>query len=117
MQAENPIYVISFSLSENGEGEEQNRTDGRSGKMNIPRIMIAAAGSGSGKTLLSCALMMLFHRKEKASVPSGAGRTISIRCSIGRCSASLPGIWTLFHWGETDEKPFCARGRERRPLR
>ena len=23
MQAENPIYVISFSLSENGEGEEQ----------------------------------------------------------------------------------------------
>ena len=23
MQAENPIYVIAFSLSENGEGEEQ----------------------------------------------------------------------------------------------
>lgn len=67
--------------------------------MNIPRIMIAAAGSGSGKTLLSCALMMLFHRKEKASVPSSAGRTISIRCSIGRCSASLPGIWTLFSLG------------------
>ena len=30
--------------------------------MNIPRIMIAAAGSGSGKTLLSCALMMLFSQ-------------------------------------------------------
>ena len=37
--------------------------------MNIPRIMIAAAKRG-GKTLLSCALMMLFHAEGKASVPS-----------------------------------------------
>ena len=34
--------------------------------MNIPRIMIAAAGSGSGKTLLSCALMMLFSQEGKS---------------------------------------------------
>ena len=33
--------------------------------MNIPRIMIAAAGSGSGKTLLSCALMTLFSQEGK----------------------------------------------------
>ena len=34
--------------------------------MNIPRIMITAAGSGSGKTLLSCALMMLFSQEGKS---------------------------------------------------
>ena len=34
--------------------------------MNIPRIMIAAAGSGSGKTLLSCALMILFSQEGKS---------------------------------------------------
>lgn len=46
--------------------------------MNIPRIMIAAAGSGSGKTLLSCALMTLFRRKGKRSAPLSADRIILI---------------------------------------
>ena len=68
--------------------------------MNIPRIMIAAAGSRERQDAsLLCADDAFFHRKEKASVPSSAGRTISIRCSIGRCSESLPGIWTLFSLG------------------
>ena len=34
-----------------------------SSEIRIPRIMIAAPGSGSGKTLLTCALLRLLQRK------------------------------------------------------
>ena len=34
-----------------------------SSEIRIPRILIAAPGSGSGKTLLTCALLRLFQRK------------------------------------------------------
>ena len=34
-----------------------------SSEIRIPRILIAAPGSGSGKTLLTCALLRLLHRK------------------------------------------------------
>ena len=49
---------------------ERNRTDGRTGgseshvsELRIPRIMIAAPASGSGKTLFTCALLRLLQRK------------------------------------------------------
>ena len=112
MQAENPIYVISFSLSENGEGEEQNRTDGRRGKMNIPRIMIAAAGSGSGKTLLSCALMMLFSQEGKSVSAIKCGPDyidpMFHRTVLGVPSRNLD---TFFHW-ERMTKSLFARAAE-----
>ena len=84
--------------------------------MNIPRIMIAAAGSGSGKTLLSCALMMLFFtgRKKRQCHQVRAGLYRSDVPSDG-ARRPFPESGHFFHWGETDEKPFCARGRERRP--
>ena len=34
-----------------------------SSEIRIPRILIAAPGSGSGKTLLTCAFLRLFQRK------------------------------------------------------
>ena len=49
---------------------ERNRTDGRTdgsesriAKLRMPRIMIAAPASGSGKTLFTCALLRLLERK------------------------------------------------------
>ena len=49
---------------------ERNRTDGRTdgsesriSELRIPRIMIAAPASGSGKTLFTCALLRLLERK------------------------------------------------------
>ena len=82
--------------------------------MNIPRIMIAAAGSGSGKTLLSCALMMLFSQEGKSVSAIKCGPDY-IDPMFHRTVRPFPESGHFFHWGETDEKPFCARGRERRP--
>ncbi len=83
--------------------------------MNIPRIMIAAAGSGSGKTLLSCALMMLFSQEGKSVSAIKCGPDyidpMFHRTVLGVPSRNLDTFFT----GENDEKPFCARGRGRRP--
>jgi cobyrinic acid a,c-diamide synthase len=36
---------------------------GNVGKMNLPRLMIAAPGSGSGKTMLTCGLLKLLQQR------------------------------------------------------
>ena len=40
-------------------------------EMKMPRVMIAAPGSGSGKTMITCGLLELLRR---------AGRPISFKC-------------------------------------
>ena len=90
--------------------------------MNIPRIMIAAAGSGSGKTLLSCALMILFSQEGKSVSAIKCGPDyidpMFHRTVLGVPSRNLDTFFT----GEKNVRratrkggPFCARGRERRP--
>lgn len=41
--------------------------------MNIPRILIAAPSSGSGKTVISCGLMAAFCRQQKNVVSCKCG--------------------------------------------
>ncbi|RHP49222.1 cobyrinate a,c-diamide synthase [Clostridium sp. AF32-12BH] len=54
MQAQNPIYIITM-------GPEQ--TENKENKQNCyPRILLAAPGSGSGKTLMTVGLLTLFQR-------------------------------------------------------
>ncbi len=61
---------------EENAGAEESRDDGEKtvsitetaecpkGSLSIPRIMIAAPGSGSGKTLITCGLLRLLQRKK-----------------------------------------------------
>lgn len=54
MQAQNPIYIITMG-SEQTENKENEQS-------RYPRILLAAPGSGSGKTLLTVGLLTLFQR-------------------------------------------------------
>ena len=70
----------------------------------IPRLMIAAPGSGSGKTLVTCGLLRLLQRKNLHPAafkcgpdyidPMFLGRIISTPCSTGRYWAFPPATWT-----------------------
>ena len=40
-----------------------------------PRVMIAAAGSGSGKTLITCALLEILRKSNLPTPPSNKKRT------------------------------------------
>lgn len=64
--------------------------------MRAPRIMIAAPGSGSGKTLLTCALLAALKKEEKIRQPLSVDRIISTRCSTKRCSGFRQKIWIPF---------------------
>ena len=46
--------------------------------------MIAAPGSGSGKTMLTCALLAAWKEKDYALFPINVVRIISILCFTGR---------------------------------
>ena len=124
MQAENPIYVISFSLSENGEGEEQ-KPDRREERLSrglgdVYKRQSQNYDCGGGKrerqdASLLCADDTFFTgRKKRQCHQVRAGLYRSDVPSDG-ARRPFPESGHFFHWGETDEKPFCARGRERRP--
>ena len=53
-------------------------------KTKLPRIMIAAPGSGSGKTMLTCAFLRPGKKKDYALFPINVVRIISILCFTGR---------------------------------
>ena len=56
--------------------------------MDIPRILLAAGASGSGKTLITCGLLQaLVNRKMKVA---------SFKCFIPESSGRNPVIWTPF---------------------
>ncbi len=50
----------------------------------VPRLLIGAARSGSGKTLITCALLKTLQKRKNRQSPSNAVRTTSIPCSTGR---------------------------------
>ena len=50
-----------------------------------PRLMLAAASSGSGKTTIACAILQALTRMGSTRSASSADRTTSTRCSTGRC--------------------------------
>ena len=90
--------------------------------MNIPRIMIAAAGSGSGKTLLSCALMMLFSQEGKSVSAIKCGPDyidpMFHRTVLGVPSRNLDTFFTgerltksLFARAADDRMSFSSRGK------
>lgn len=54
MQGQNPVYIISFGGREPSSGHE---------KEGMPRIMFAAPGSGSGKTLLTCGFLQAVKQR------------------------------------------------------
>ena len=49
--------------------------------MKIPRILLAAGSSGSGKTLITCGLLQALMNVVSKRHPLNVVRTISIRCS------------------------------------
>ena len=53
-------------------------------KTKLPRIMIAAPGSGLGKTMLTCALLAAWKEKGLRLISYNAVRIISILCFTGR---------------------------------
>ena len=69
--------------------------------MNIPQNHDCGGGSGSGKTLLSCALMMLFSvRKEKASVHQVRAGLYRSDVPSDGARSPFPESGHFFHWGE-----------------
>ena len=61
----------------------------------IPRLMIAAPGSGSGKTLVTCGLLRLLQRKNLHPAAFKCGRIIT-PCSTAGAGHSLPNLDTFF---------------------
>ena len=86
MQAQNPIYVLTAQ----GQQTQQSkilqvvpRQNGRAQKdADFPRILLAAPGSGSGKTLLTTGLLTLFQNR-------------GIRCRSFKCGPDY--IDPMFH--------------------
>ena len=58
--------------------------------------MIAAPKSGSGKTMVTCALLQALKEEGRRVVPLNAGRIISTPCSMKLSWAFPAGTWTLF---------------------
>ena len=55
----------------------------------IPRILLAAVSSNSGKTAAACGMMSAYVQQG----PVNAARIILIQCSTGRCWESILKIW------------------------
>ncbi|MDO4268195.1 MAG: cobyrinate a,c-diamide synthase [Eubacteriales bacterium] len=62
MQGMNPVYVIAAGGQAGGE-ERKTPEPGRQGGVRIPRVMLAAASSGSGKTVITAGLLAAFKRR------------------------------------------------------
>lgn len=56
MQGQNPVYILTIC----GKQEREKQEEGMSA---IPRIMIAAPESGSGKTMITIGLLTIFKRR------------------------------------------------------
>ena len=63
-------------------------------RRNVPRLVIAAPASGSGKTLVTCGILAAMKRRGAGRRPSSAARTTLIPCSMRRFWGRPPRIWT-----------------------
>ena len=65
--------------------------------MRIPRILLAAPSSGSGKTVLACALMKALEMRGKKELRHiNAAQTILIQCLAEKCWELTRRIWICF---------------------
>ena len=64
-------------------------------EMKIPRVMIAAPGSGSGKTMITCGLLELLRCE---------GHPVSFKCGPACPWNPIQKSGHLFYSGQSDEK-------------
>lgn len=86
MQAQNPIYVLTAQGQQTHQSQNVPVVPGQNERAqkdaDFPRILVAAPGSGSGKTLLTTGLLTLFQNR-------------SIRCRSFKCGPDY--IDPMFH--------------------
>ena len=86
MQAQNPIYVLTAQGQQTHQSQNVPVAPGQNGRAqqdaDFPRILLAAPGSGSGKTLLTTGLLTLFQNR-------------GIRCRSFKCGPDY--IDPMFH--------------------
>ena len=86
MQAQNPIYVLTAQGQQTHQSQNVPVVPGQNGRAqkdaDFPRILLAAPGSGSGKTLLTTGLLTLFQNR-------------GIRCRSFKCGPDY--IDPMFH--------------------
>ncbi len=86
MQAQNPIYILAAQGQQTQQSQNVPVTPGQNGRAqkdaDFPRILLAAPGSGSGKTLLTTGLLTLFQNR-------------GIRCRSFKCGPDY--IDPMFH--------------------
>ena len=86
MQAQNPIYVLTAQGQQTQQSQNVPVVPGQNGRAqkdaDFPRILLAAPGSGSGKTLLTTGLLTLFQNR-------------GIRCRSFKCGPDY--IDPMFH--------------------
>ena len=86
MQAQNPIYVLTAQGQQTHQSQNVPVVPGQNERAqkdaDFPRILVAAPGSGSGKTLLTTGLLTLFQNR-------------GIRCRSFKCGPDY--IDPMFH--------------------
>ena len=86
MQAQNPIYILAAQGQQTQQSQNVPVVPGQNGRAqkdaDFPRILLAAPGSGSGKTLLTTGLLTLFQNR-------------GIRCHSFKCGPDY--IDPMFH--------------------
>lgn len=86
MQAQNPIYILAAQGQQTQQSQNVPVVPGQNGRVqkdaDFPRILLAAPGSGSGKTLLTTGLLTLFQNR-------------GIRCRSFKCGPDY--IDPMFH--------------------
>lgn len=86
MQAQNPIYILAAQGQQTQQAQNVPVVPGQNGRAqkdaDFPRILLAAPGSGSGKTLLTTGLLTLFQNR-------------GIRCRSFKCGPDY--IDPMFH--------------------
>ena len=86
MQAQNPIYILAAQGQQTQQLQNVPVAPGQNGRAqkdaDFPRILVAAPGSGSGKTLLTTGLLTLFQNR-------------GIRCRSFKCGPDY--IDPMFH--------------------
>ena len=64
--------------------------------MDIPRILLAAGASGSGKTLITCGLLQALVNRKMKVASFKCGPDYMIPCFIPESSGRNPEIWIPF---------------------
>lgn len=86
MQAQNPIYILAAQGQQTQQSQNVLVAPGQNGRAqkdaDFPRILLAAPGSGSGKTLFTTGLLTLFQNR-------------GIRCRSFKCGPDY--IDPMFH--------------------